>query len=82
MKLSPYHEKYASRSDEDMQMRADVKEEELRLIFDRTGVDSASDTLRVFIVGCGERRLVGHHKRIFEKLTGKSVEQTTSDIYI
>ena len=63
-------------------MRPDVKEEELRLIFDRMEIDFASDPLRIFVVGCGERRLVEHHKRIFEELTGKSVKQTTSDITI
>lgn len=63
-------------------MRADVKEEELRIIFNEIDPSFSSDPVKVFVVGCGERRLVGHHKRIFENLTGKSVDQITSDIVI
>ncbi|HJN85147.1 MAG TPA: hypothetical protein QF873_02405 [Patescibacteria group bacterium] len=82
MKLSTYHEKYASRSDDEMQTRADVKEEELRRVFKQLDINFESETIRVFVVGCGERRLVSHHKRILEELTGKKVDQVTSDISI
>lgn len=78
----PYHEKYRLRSDEEIQRRADVKEEELRRIFEAMDYKPVDDLIRVAVLGCVDPRLVAHHKRIFEKLLKKSVELTTFDITI
>ncbi len=82
MTLSPYHQKYASRSDEEMRRRADVKQEELRKILEQVSFTPESDPVRVAVMGCGEVRLVAHHKRMLEELLGRAVELTTFDISI
>lgn len=82
MSLSEYHKKYMAKPDEELQRRADVKEEELRRIFEKIDFRPTNDPVRVFVVGCGEKRFVGHHKRIFSGLLGKEVDLVTSDITI
>lgn len=82
MVLSPYHQKYGQRSDEELQRRADVKEQELKKVFEATKYKPAFEPVRVAILGCADRRFVHHHKRIFLKLLRKPVELTTFDITI
>jgi len=80
MTISEYHQKYAEYSEEEIQKRADEKEEELRLIFEKAPLKTDSETIRLAVMGSGDKRFVKHHKRIFEKLLQKSVEVTTFDI--
>ena len=82
MTMLPYHEKYRLRSDEEIQRRAGVKEEELRRIFNTTNYQPQDDLLRIAVLGCADSRMVAHHKRIFEKLLKKSIDLTTFDITI
>ena len=81
MNLSAYHEKYASRSEADIQTRADVKEAGLKEIFAKLNYQSTASPTKVGILGCGDKRFVAHHKRIFESLVG-TLELTTFDITI
>lgn len=80
--LSSYHQKYAERTDEDIARRAKVKEIGLAEVLKKVGYRTASSPARVAILGCAERRFVGHHRDIFARLLGAPVEVTTFDITI
>ncbi len=82
MTLSPYHQNYLSRSDEELSRRADVKEMELVKIFAASPFAPVSDVVRVAVLGCADHRMVSAHKRIFEKLLRKQVKLTTFDVTI
>ncbi|HJV33307.1 MAG TPA: hypothetical protein VJ694_04740 [Patescibacteria group bacterium] len=78
--LSAYHEKYARRSDEDIALRAKVKEAGLTEVLAKSGYRAAASPVRVAVLGCAERRFVRHHRDIFARLLGAPVELTTFDI--
>jgi hypothetical protein len=80
MTLSPYHQNYLSRSDEELARRADVKEMELVKIFAASPFALVLDPVRVAVLGCADHRMVSAHKRIFEKVLGKKVKLTTFDV--
>ena len=80
MTLSKYHQTYASKSDEEIEKRAQVKEEELRKIFTKVTFKPSGETIRIAVLGCGERRLIKHHQRIFEKLFKRPIELITFDL--
>ncbi|HBO73690.1 MAG TPA: hypothetical protein DD653_03245 [Marinilabiliales bacterium] len=80
MPLSEYHNKYIKRTDEELQRRISVKEEELRKIFSELSYKPTSSKVRVAVLGCADRRFVKGHKDIFEKLLSNPVVLTTFDI--
>lgn len=80
MELSSYHQQYTDRSDQEIQKRADVKREELFQIFDKLSFATHVDPVRVAVLGCGDKRFVAHHQRIFEDLLHKNISMTTFDI--
>ncbi|MEI7749852.1 MAG: hypothetical protein WCJ25_02510 [Candidatus Moraniibacteriota bacterium] len=80
MTLSPYHQKYAGYPDEEIWIRADVKESELKMIFEYAPLKTESAVVKVAVMGSGDRRFVQHHERIFTELLGKRVEVTTFNI--
>jgi len=82
MAISKYHLNHMSRSDEETQRRANVKELELKKILADTNFISALATVRIGVLGCADKRFINHHKLIFEKLLGKPVELTTFDITV
>lgn len=82
MTLSQYHQKYSNYSEEEMQKRADEKEEELKAIFEKVSPNTDSEIVRLAVMGSGDKRFVQHHKRIFEKFVQKPVEVTTFDITV
>ena len=82
MSLSVYHQKYLDQSEEEIQHKADAKEQELLAIFQEISLNTDSDPLRVAVLGCGDKRLVAHHKKVFENVLRKAVEITTFDITI
>lgn len=82
MTLSQYHQKYADYSDEEIQKRADTKEKELKNIFEKIALKTEGEIVRLAVMGSGDKRFVGHHKRIFEKFVNKPVEVTTFDITV
>ncbi len=82
MTLSTYHANHAGRSDEELERRAGVKEEELKKIFAAIPFQPAAGTVRIAVIGCVDARYVAHHKRIFEKLLQMPVELTTFDITV
>jgi hypothetical protein len=82
MTLSSYHQKYADQTDEEIRRRADAKEQELATIFNEISLNTKSDPVRIAVLGCGDRRFIGHHKRIFEEVLKRGVEIITFDIMI
>ena len=82
MVLSSYHQKYSERSDEEIKKRADAKEQELMAIFNEVALNTDSNPVRIAVLGCGDKRFVAHHKRIFEQVLKRSVELITFDIVI
>ncbi len=82
MTLSTYHQKYSSQSDEELKRRADAKEQELASIFHEISLNTDSDPVRLAVLGCGDKRFIAHHKRIFENVLKRNVEVSTFDISI
>ena len=82
MTLSAYHQKYTDQPDEELKRRADAKEQELTSIFQEVSLSTDSDPVKLAVLGCGDKRFVTHHKRIFETVLKRNVEVTTFDISI
>lgn len=82
MTLSPYHQKYADQPDDELKRRADAKEQELASIFQEVSLNPDSDPVRLAVLGCGDKRFVALHKRIFEQVLKRNVEVTTFDITV
>lgn len=82
MTLSTYHQKYVDQSDEEIQRKADAKEQELVMIFKEAPLNTNSDPVRLAVLGCGDKRFIAHHKRIFENVLKRNVEVSTFDISI
>jgi hypothetical protein len=80
MALSTYHQKYANFPDEAIQDRANEKRQELSLILKQTRLKTASETAKVAVLGCGDKRFIKHHRKIFESILNRPVEITTFDI--
>lgn len=82
MTLSPYHQKYADLPDDELKRRADAKEQELASIFQEVSLNTDSDPVKLAVLGCGDKRFIAQHKRIFEQVLKRNVEVTTFDITI
>ena len=82
MTLSPYHKKYASQPDAEVQNRVNEKRQELAAIFAEVQLKTTSEPVRIAVVGCGDKRYVQWHKDIFETLLKRPVEITTFDIVV
>ena len=77
-----YHQKYANRSNAEMNDRIAEKGKELILIRDAVNPNFLSDTLSIAVMGCGEKRFVAGHREIFTKVFDRPVKITTFDITI
>ncbi|MBI2550943.1 alpha/beta hydrolase [Candidatus Uhrbacteria bacterium] len=82
MTLSTYHQEYSAKDNEEIQRRADEKERELVSIFESAKLNTGSEPIKVAVFGCGDKRFISHHKRIFKNILNKQVEVTTFDITI
>lgn len=82
MALSKYHQKYADQSIEEIEKRVKAKEEELSTIFKEVSLNTDSNPVRIAVLGCGDKRFIAHHKKIFEKILKKNVEVITFDVVI
>ncbi len=82
MALSKYHQKYNDQSDEEIRGKVEAKAQELAAIFQEVGLQTASDPVRLAVLGCGDKRFVAQHKIIFEAVLHRSVEVSTFDITI
>lgn len=82
MSLSHYHQQFKEQSDERIQHKLEIKEQELLTIWKEISRNFDTDPVRIAVLGCGDARFVKGHTRIFEKLLSGSVELTTFDISI
>jgi len=82
MSLSIYHQKYASLSDKEIAQRTKEKAAELKTIFENVKITTANEPMRIAVLGCGDKRYVSAHKKLFEEFYKKSVELTTFDITV
>jgi hypothetical protein len=82
MTLSAYHQKYLSRSEEDMDLRVRAKEHELEQIFKEISFEPSHVPVRIAVMGCGHKRFVRAHRETFARVLGKPVELTTFDITV
>lgn len=81
--LSEYHQKYQKMSDAELASRIQVKEIGLRqVIATLGGTPPASPEIRALVLGCADKRLIDHHRRISSSIYGKPVKLTTIDITI
>ncbi|MFZ4648720.1 MAG: hypothetical protein ACOYMB_03775 [Patescibacteria group bacterium] len=82
MKLSLYHQKYADNPDEEINRRIDAKKQELIAIFREVSLNTVDSTVKVAVLGCGDKRFVSRHREMFEQLLEKNIEITTFDITV
>jgi hypothetical protein len=81
MNLSPYHQRYAAEPDAQIAARLEAKDKELATVFATAGKPpDRFEPARVAVLGCGERRLVLGHRRLFEQHLGRPVKLMTFDI--
>lgn len=81
--LSEYHQKYAAYGDAEIAARVQTKEIGLRQVIATLGGQAPSaPEVRVMVLGCADKRLIEHHRRIFSSIYGKPVKLTTADISI
>lgn len=80
MTPSDYHKSYSDQSTETTNHKLEVKQQELKKIFEEISPSPSNNPVRVAVLGCGDKRFVDGHKRIFEELLQRSVELTTFDI--
>lgn len=69
-------------TDEDIDARAAVKAREVERIFQAMKFSPQTKPVRVAVLGCADRRMVGLHREMFEASLGKSVDMTTFDITV
>ncbi len=82
MALSKYHQKYADQSNIEVEKKAFAKEKELNEIFKIFSLKTDSNSVRIAVLGCGDKRFITQHKRIFEKILKRKVEIFTFDIVL
>lgn len=82
MTISAYHQKFKAQSDEEIQNKIDAKEEELEAIFEKVRLHTTDNIVKVAVLGCGDKRFIKKHQRLFEKYVHKRVELITFDITI
>jgi len=80
--LSQYHQSYSEQTNEEIQRRIKAKLEELRAIFKRVRLETETETVQIAVLGCGDKRFVSRHNRIFEEVLKKTVNIVTLDITI
>jgi len=82
MPLSPYHQQYADQSDEKIAAKAAEKLDELKAIFLENNLLTDGPVADVAVLGCGDKRMVAHHRRIFAEVLNRPVKIFTFDITI
>ncbi|MBI5655006.1 hypothetical protein HZC53_05150 [Candidatus Uhrbacteria bacterium] len=81
--MDEYHQKYQAMSNAEIASRVEVKEIGLRQVMSSIGAQvPTSPEVRVLVLGCADKRLIGEHQRIFSSIYGKPVKLTTIDVTI
>lgn len=82
MSLFLYHQQYANYSDEEIKRKIKGKKEELKRIFSQVKLNTIGDFARIAVLGCGDKKFIKLHKKIFRGFINKPIELTTFDITI
>lgn len=82
MTLSKYHKKYSNQLDSEINNRVAEKESELIQILSKVHISQRHKTLKVAVLGCGDKRYISAHSILFEKLFKRPVQVITFDISI
>lgn len=82
MSISTYHKKYIAQSDEEISNKADEKRNELLAIFKKNQLKTNTQPVRIAVLGCGDKRLIKHHREIFSTILEKPVDIITFDLTI
>ncbi len=82
MQLSDYHKKYISYSDEEIENRVKEKRDELFLIFKQVKLETKSDLVKIAVLGCGDKRFIYYHEKIFQEFITRPLLITTFDITV
>jgi SAM-dependent methyltransferase len=80
--LSRYHQKYTDQSESELKKKADVKRQELEVIFEKAKKNFDPGQVKIAVLGCGDKRFIRYHREIFESLLATPVEIFTFDITI
>lgn len=78
--MDAYHRKYANQSDKEINNRLKEKKNEITEILGNVTFQSEDPLIKLAVLGCGDKRFIKGHKRIFEEVFNKTVEVTTFDI--
>ncbi len=79
MSWSQYHLDYQKQSEGEILQKAFIKKQELDMIFSRVELQTNSDKLKIAVLGCGDVRLIRHHREIFHDLFNKEIDLVTMD---
>lgn len=82
MALSDYHQKYLSRTKDEIVEMIAVKERMLRAAIDGSHYAPTSSPVKVAVIGCASPDFIPAHKKIFEDILGVPISLTTFDISI
>lgn len=80
MKLSEYHQKFAGQPDAEIDKKVAAKRDELVAVFKAAPTVFENHSIRVAVLGCGDKRFVKKHKELFEAVLHKPIMLTTFDI--
>ena len=82
MTISNYHQKYIDQSNGEIQKKINEKRAELIAIFSAVQLKTSESPTRVAVLGCGDKRFVKAHKKLFEEFVNSAVELITFDVTI
>lgn len=79
--LSDYHQTYSRKPNSEIEKKLLVKKEELLTIFHEINWENRGD-ISIAVMGCGEKRFIKWHQRIFWEIFPSSAHIDTFDISI
>jgi hypothetical protein len=82
MTISEYHQKYANLPDEEIAKRAKVRELELVEISKHVILMTGDRRADVGVIGCGDKRFIKLHQKMFEDVLNKPVRIISFDISV
>lgn len=80
--LDKYHQQYIDKSDEELDKRIAEKKKELIIIESELKPILNSEIIDVAVMGCGDKRFISGHKKIFSEVFDRPVNIKTFDITI
>lgn len=79
--LSPYHQRYAGKSEQGIRERVTRKGQELDYIFQELGrIPQHDGPAEVAVLGCADLRYLPHHQEMFESRLWTPTDVTTYDL--